>query len=97
VRSFPLVGLLSVASGAVMALAQTSTNINVTLKGNNTTFNWENTLALAQTGSVGSLGYASLVFTSSSGGFSDINDTNSSLLHRAGLHPLVICAVAARC
>jgi uncharacterized protein (TIGR03437 family) len=76
VRSFPLVGLLSVASGAVMALAQTSTNINVTLKGNNTTFNWENTLALAQTGSVGSLGYASLVFTSSSGGFSDINDTN---------------------
>jgi uncharacterized protein (TIGR03437 family) len=76
VRSLARVGLLWVASGAVVAWAQTTTSINLNLKGNSATFNWENALALAQTGSVGTLGYASLVFTGSSGAFSD--NTNSS-------------------
>jgi len=70
------ISCLWMLSGAVVALAQTSTNINLNLKGNPSTSNWENTLTLAQTGSVGTLGYASLVFTSSSGGFSDNNNTS---------------------
>lgn len=68
-RSFALLGLLSVTLGTVGAFAQTSTNINLNLKGNSDApVNWEDVLVLAQTGPVGSLGYASLVFTSSSGG-----------------------------
>jgi uncharacterized protein (TIGR03437 family) len=71
VRRFASVSLLWVASHAVVAWGQTTANINLTLNGNSDTFTWENALTLAQTGSVGSLGYASLAFTSSSGGFDD--------------------------
>jgi uncharacterized protein (TIGR03437 family) len=73
VRRFAFV--LWVASGAVVAWGQTTANIDLNLIANNDSapFTWENALTLAQTGSVGTLGYASLAFTSSSGGFGNSN------------------------
>lgn len=61
-------GSLSIALfGAAIVLAQTSTNINVNLTFNGGGPNSSNTLTLAQTGSVGALGNATLVMTSNSG------------------------------
>lgn len=54
-----------VAFGAMQAIAQTNINVNLVF-GNGGGPNTSNTLILAQTGSVGSLGKAALVMTSSS-------------------------------
>jgi uncharacterized protein (TIGR03437 family) len=57
--------------GCLIALAQSSTNINVNLILGNGGPNTSNTLVLAQTGSVGSLGNATLVMTSNSAPIGD--------------------------
>ncbi len=58
--------------GAAMVLAQTSTNFNLNLAlGNDGGDTWSHTLFLGQTGSVGSLGNATLVMTGNAGPIGD--------------------------
>ncbi len=63
-RVLAWVSLMSLC--AAPAMAQTSTNFNLTLTTGNESYTSSNTLLLAQTGSVGSLGNATLLLTSSS-------------------------------